>query len=181
MSYSGNFTSQSGQDPTQRQDGNLVFNKNLPRKWLAYGYFGATSNTELGLKLRLSLGLGPGIQLIQSNRNVLGAIAGLVANREWSLDEANSKDNTLEGLIAMRFSRFKYDSPKSNITTQINFYPGLSPWGRYRAELNLDFSQEIVKDFTVGINGYLSYDSKPISIGAKQTDYSINLTIGYSW
>ncbi|MEE4178713.1 MAG: DUF481 domain-containing protein, partial [Bacteroides sp.] len=137
ISYSGNYTTQSEQDATQRQDANLVFTKNLPQKWLAYGYFGANNNTEQGLKLRLSLGMGPGIQLIQSNQNVLGAVAGLVASREWSLDEEGIRDNMLEGLLVMRFSRFKYDSPKSNITTQMNFYPGLSPWGRYRAELNL--------------------------------------------
>jgi hypothetical protein len=181
ISYSGNNTIQSEKLPSQRQDGNLIFNKNLKNKWFALGYMGATSNSELALKLRLSIGGGPGKQLVQSNRNMLGVIAGVVANREWSLEDDQKKENSLEGLLSLRFSRFKYDSPKSKITTSVSFLPGLIPWGRYRSELNLEVSQEIVSDFTIGINGYLSYDSNPIAIGAKQTDYSINLTIGYAW
>ncbi|MEA3476903.1 MAG: hypothetical protein U9R60_01890, partial [Bacteroidota bacterium] len=105
----------------------------------------------------------------------------LVANREWAMDSLNSVDSNIEGLLSLRFRRFKYDSPKSNISTDLSFFPGLIPWGRYRVEFNLELSQEIVKDFTIGLNGYMSYDSGPISIGASSIDYGANLTIGYTW
>lgn len=181
LSYAGNYSVQQEVEPSTRQDLNLIFNKNLPDKWFALGYTGAVHNTELGLKLRLSLGAGPGRALIQTNRNDLGAIVGLVANREWALDSLNSVSNNMEGILSLRFRRFKYDSPKSNISTALFLYPGLIPWGRFRVEINLEVSQEIVKDFTIGINGYLSYDTQPISIGASSIDYGTNLTVGYTW
>lgn len=181
ITYSSNLTMQNEVEPSTRQDLNLLFNKNLQNKWSALGYTGATHNTELGLKLRLSLGGGPGKALIQSNRNLLYALAGLVMNREWAIDSMNSVSNNLESILSLRFRRFKYDSPKSNISTGLSLFPGLIPWGRYRVEFNLELSQEIVKDFTIGLNGYVSYDSQPISIGASSVDYGANLTIGYTW
>jgi len=181
ITYAGNYTIQEEREPVTRQDLALLFLKSLEEKWFYMGYTGAQTNSELGLKLRLSLGGGPGKAFIQNNRNMLGALAGLVANREWSLDSAGSINNNLEGLLGLRFSRFKYDTPKSNISSSISFLPGLIPWGRYRVEINLDFSQEIVSDFTIGLNGYLSYDSQPIAIGASQLDYGLNLVVGYTW
>ncbi|MEA3480103.1 MAG: DUF481 domain-containing protein, partial [Bacteroidota bacterium] len=131
LTYAGNYTIQHEQDLTTRQDLSFIFNRNLQERWFALGYTGAVHNTELGLKLRLSLGAGPGKALIQNNRNVLSAIAGLVANREWAMDSLNSVDSNIEGLLSLRFRRFKYDSPKSNISTGLSFFPGLIPWGRY--------------------------------------------------
>ena len=181
ITYAGNYTIQEERDPVTRQDLALLFLKSLEQKWFYMGYTGAQTNSELGLKLRLSLGGGPGKAFIQSNRNLLGALVGLVANREWSLDSTGSISNNLEGLLGLRFNRFKYDTPKSNISSSVSFLPGLIPWGRYRVEISLDFSQEIVRDFTIGLNGYLSYDSQPITIGASQLDYGLNLVVGYTW
>jgi len=181
LSYAGNYTFQQELEPSTRHDLSLIVNKNMPDRFFLIGYTGAVHNTELGLKLRLSLGAGPGKAIIQTNRTNLGVVVGLMANREWALDSMQSINNNIEGILSLRFLRFKYDSPKSNISTALSFYPGLIPWGRYRTEISLDLSQEIVKDFTIGLNGYLSYDSNPISIGASSIDYGANLTIGYTW
>ena len=181
ISYSGNFTVQDNVEPVNRQDGSFLFFKSLQKKYFYVAYIGGTHNTELGLRLRLSIGGAPGKALIRSNRNILGVMVGAVANREWSLDSLSTSSNNLEGLFSIKFSRFKYDSPKSNINTTLSVLPGLAPWGRYRIEISLDMSQEVVKDFTIGINGYLSYDSQPIAIGASQLDYGLNLTVGYKW
>ena len=181
ISYSGNYSVQDELEPTNRQDASFLFSKSLQNKYFYIAYTGATHNTELGLKLRMSIGGGPGKALIQSNRNILGVLIGGVANREWSLDDSTGSSNNLEGLLGLKFSRFKYDSPKSNITANLSFLPGLIPWGRYRVEINLEVSQEVVKDFTIGVSGYLSYDSQPITIGASQLDYGLNITFGYTW
>ena len=54
---------------------------------------------------------------------------------------------------------FRYDYPKTDITTEITVYPSLSDWGRLRSELDISASREIVKDFTVVLSFYDSYDS----------------------
>ncbi|MFI5155783.1 MAG: DUF481 domain-containing protein, partial [Chitinophagales bacterium] len=60
-------------------------------------------------------------------------------------------------------------------------YPGISDWGRIRNDDNLAVSVEVFKDFTIGLNFYYTYDSKPPQGALSTNDYGVNFTIGYTF
>jgi hypothetical protein len=179
FSYDGNFSSQEEQDPTRRQEFTYNFLRIFPNKWFWGAQTGFEQNSELGLDLRLNIGVGGGRDLIQTNRNVLQALVGVQGISEWLNGEGTSIRN-LEGIINLDYSLFKYDSPKSNITLNFSAYPGLTDLGRFRSNTNVTISQEIIKDFTVGLTFYNSYDNKPAE-GAEKNDWGITTTIGYTF
>ena len=48
-------------------------------------------------------------------------------------------------------------------------YPSLNVSGRFRTELDINLKREIVKDFTIGLTAYDSFDSKPPAGGRAST------------
>lgn len=162
-----------------RQDISNSFTRYLKNKWYIGAYLTVQKNTEMGLDRRLMIGTGGGNYLIQTNRHELGLLLGLVGMREWLSGEDPTQTN-MEGFLNMSYSLYKYDSPKSNITITGRLFPGLTDWGRIRADINLGLKQEVIKDFFVSINYYETYDSKP-GEDASKNDRGIITSIGYSW
>ena len=60
-------------------------------------------------------------------------------------------------------------------------YPSLTVGGRYRTEFDLGLKREIVKDFTVGVTVYDSYDSKPPAGSSSTHDLGITLSVGWTF
>ncbi len=168
-----------GREITLREDFSDIFTRFLKHKWYVQAYVATQKNTELGIDRRILLGFGGGNYLIQSNRHALGALIGLVGIREWLAGE-NPNQSNLEGLINLSYSLFKYDTPKSDISFTGSFFPGLTDWGRVRAEVNIKIKQEIIKDFFFSLSFYESYDNKP-GENASENDWGIVTSIGYSW
>ncbi len=136
-------------------------------------------NTNLGLDLRSSLSGGLGRWFVQSNRSLLGAGGGLLLNRENPAD-GDTTDN-VEAYLGASYEYFTYDTPKTSISTSFVVYPSLSVSGRYRTELDVNLKREIVKDFTIGLTAYDSYDSKPPAGGTSKNDFGISLTVGWTF
>ncbi|MEJ2104293.1 MAG: DUF481 domain-containing protein, partial [Ignavibacteriaceae bacterium] len=68
-------------EPTSRkEDISLTYNRFLKSRWFWAGIVGAEENTELGLKLRTSLGGGGGLNVIQTNKELLSTLAGFSIN-----------------------------------------------------------------------------------------------------
>jgi len=179
IGYDAVFSTQTNQDPTSRQDFSVSYSRTMNKKWTSTGVVGLQQNSELGLDLRLQAVVGIGRHVIQTNKNDLLVITGFSANREISSGQTDATYN-LEAVVDFSYSLYKYDSPKSNITISITSYPGLTDLQRFRLESNLKFSQEIVKDFTVSLTFYDSFDNKPAE-GATKNDWGITTSVGYSF
>ena len=136
-------------------------------------------NTSLGLDLRSSVSGGLGRWFIQSNRSLLGAGGGLLLNREKPVD-GDTTDN-VEAFFGASYEFFTYDTPKTNISTSFLVYPSLSVSGRYRTELDVNLKREIVKDFTIGLTVYDSFDSKPPAGGTSKNDVGFSLSVGWTF
>ena len=136
-------------------------------------------NTSLGLDVRSSLGGGLGRWFIQTNRSLLGAGGGLLLNREKPVD-GDTTDN-VEAFFGASYEFFTYDTPKTNISTSFLVYPSLSVSGRYRTELDVNLKREIVKDFTIGLTVYDSFDSKPPAGGTSKNDVGFSLSVGWTF
>lgn len=172
-------TSQEGKESSSREDISLTYNRLFPGRCFATGAVAAQKNDELGLDLRLSFSTGLGMDIVQTNHNALTSTVGLSVNREWS---SNSEDvYNLEGVLSVQHAAFRYDYPKTDITVQATVYPGLSSWGRVRSEVDISASREIVKDLTIVLTFYDSYDSDPSDPTAQKNDYGLVTSLGWTF
>lgn len=180
LNWTENSTIQSDTITSNNSELSINFQRNIIRKW----YFGlnteVSSNTELGLDLRVLAGVSINNYLIQNYHNRLYLSLGTSGNREWEAGN-DTATNNLEGLLGVHYHFFKYTDPEINITTYINSYPNFTTMGRWRVNYSLDAMIEIINDFSVGINFYYNYDSKLVSDNASTNDYGITTTFSYSF
>ena len=173
-------TSQEDEETKRREDLSLSYSRLFEGPLFAIASAAAQTNDELGLDLRVLFAPGLGVNLVQSNSNDLTSVAGLSVNREWSSTSAGETYN-LEGFLSVEHSVFRYDYPKTDITTEATVFPGLTTWGRIRSEIDISASREIVSDFTLVLSFYDSYDSDPPSEGADKNDYGIVTSVGWTF
>ena len=145
--------------------------------WLAQG--GVERNEELGYELRGTVSSGLGRFLVRSNRAIFGIGGGLSTSTELPIE--GDRVQYVDALLAMRQSFVSYDYPKTDITMALDIYPGLSQWGRVRAQFDGKIKREIVHDFTIGFTIYDSYDNRPPSAEASKNDVGLSLTIGWTF
>ena len=179
LTFDTTVTVQPDQPDQSRTAGQAAYNKLLRNRWYIPGSVRFERNTDLGLDLRTSVAGGLGRYLVQSNRSLFGAGAGLVVNNENPV-EGDSTQN-IEAFFGVSYEYFTYDTPKTNFDTAFVLYPSLNVGGRYRTELDLSVSREIVSDFTVGVTVYDSYDSKPPGGSSSGHDFGISLTVGWTF
>lgn len=178
LNVSTNFTDQSEKDPTSRQDYTLRINRLVTGKSFVGIYGGAQQNSELGLNLRLLGGGGIGHNVLYTNLHRLFGMVGLLVTQEYS---SNEKSTNVEGLFQVDYNIFKFNVPKVNISTHVNFYPSLTTKDRYRLEYDLTSKFEIISDFYISLSFNYSYDSKPVDETANTTDYTFRTSIGYNF
>ena len=133
----------------------------------------------IGIRAPGTVSGGLGRFLIRSNRSVFGVGAGLSTSTELPIE--GDSVQYLDALLSMRQSFFTYDYPKTDITMALDVYPGLSQWGRVRAQFDGKIKREIVHDFSVGFTIYDSYDNRPPSADAVKNDVGLSLTIGWTF
>jgi hypothetical protein len=111
-SLSSFFSKQEDVTAAERGAFSTIYDRFLGKRWIAEGGFGLDRNIQLGLKMRVSAGLGAGRYLVQANQKELVVFAGFVGNREQPV-EGNGKYNT-EARVGGRYSYFMYDFPESH-------------------------------------------------------------------
>ncbi|MCB2222069.1 MAG: DUF481 domain-containing protein [Bacteroidetes bacterium] len=137
-------------------------------------------NTELNLDFRFQGGLGAGYDFVRTNSNRLYGVAGLLANRERTLDTQVESSN-LEGLISVQYKWFRYRSPKIDVTSSLSAYPSFSVARRVRLDYNLQAKFEIIRDLFLGITIYDSYDNNPTDSNVAKNDWSVVTSLGYTF
>lgn len=167
------------QEPTSsKSDLSFTYQHNLAYQWFAGGIVSLQENSELGIKLRSSLGSGIGNNFIQSQNQWLYTLAGVSVNREVKTDQTEATYN-FEGLINAQYQFFKYEHPKATFLTYTYIFPSLSNLGRFRLTYNAELSWEMVLDFYWDLTFYFEYDNQPQSESASQSDYRIETSIKY--
>ena len=137
-------------------------------------------NTELDLDSRLQLGLVAGYDIVHTNPVRFYTMAGLLVNREKPTDSISFSAN-MEGLVALKFTWLKFRHPEIDISTSFNAYPSITIRSRYRLEYNLSVKYEVFKDFYLALTYYDDYDSKPSGGGPALNDWSVIVSVGYSF
>jgi hypothetical protein len=178
--YINSVLSATEENPTSKnQVASLSYNKYLEHKWFWGALISVNQNTSLGLNLRANIGAAIGNDFIQSNKNLLNGMLGIVANREWYTDQTEPQNN-LTGLLSTRFQYFIYESPGIYLDSYLYIYPYITELGRIRLNYNLSFDWEIINNFYWDFSFIVDYDNKPQSEDADKVDYNIDIGLKYS-
>jgi hypothetical protein len=178
FSFSSVITTRT--DTTAAQNHNIRFDvlRNLDSAWYFTGFVGLQKNTELGIDLRMLGGATYGNELLHTNTAMLGASAGGQVTRE--LAEEGSQLNA-EGVVRVDFRKFEYNDPEINLTSDLSYFPTLTPFGRHRIELNIKLKWEIINDLYWSLTFYTKYDSDPPPSSQSNNDYGITLSFGWTY
>lgn len=174
------ITAQASKNTTRKNDIEFGINRILERGWFAGVQVKGQQNTELNLDYRVQSGIGGGYDIFHTNRNRLFSTAGIFVNNEKTLD-TETRSTNVEGLLAMQFRWFKYQTPKIDVATSANFFPSFTVRGRYRFEYELKAKFEIVTDLFISLSIYDNYDSKPSEADSAKNDWGIITSVGYSF
>jgi hypothetical protein len=174
------ITSDQDSDKTQRSTLRLNMTRFRTNRWFNSYLLGFEQNDELGLSLRTSLGAGIGRYLKQTNKSELAVLGGLIGTSEELKGDAARQEN-LEGLLGVDYSRYILDSPEMNMSASLFTFPSITESGRTRAQLDINLRWELIEDLFWDLTYYNTYDSDPPSDTETNNDYGVVTSIGYSF
>ena len=164
----------------RREDFSLTYTRLLKRKWTGTTNVGVQRNDELSLGRRVIFGFSTGASPVKNNTNVLRFSVGVAMNNE----RATGADTTTasgEATVSANYSLFRYQTPKSDITTSLTYFPSLTEEGRYRIDFDLKLRHELIKDFFIDLSYYTNFDSQSPGTGEESKDLGIVTSLGYSY
>ena len=173
------YQTQDSTDGTSRNNLSFDLQRFLAHKWSAGGVVSGQQNQQLELDLRLTTGLTGNHNLIQNNSSMLILTGGLTGNMEEYVGAEASFNAEIS--VGGDLSLFRYDSPKMDIASDLTVFVSVVDLGRVRTNFNWRVSYEVISDFTVGLRGFHTFDSRPGSQTADNSDYGIYLTLGYTF
>lgn len=177
--FQTDITTQQAVDDSQRTVFSLNHMRFLENKRFRGVFGNLESNDELGIDLRTLAGAGYGWVPIRSQRTLFTLMAGLAVNREKPAD--GESETQLEAVGSLLWDYFMFSHPERNIQANFSVYPSLTESGRYRANFDTTMKIELIKDLYFDITAYASYDNRPVSDEASQSDYGISSGLGYNF
>jgi hypothetical protein len=178
LNYSAYITEQADRK-TSRYDVGYSIDRFLRRRWTAGGAVQFEHNEELGLDLRSSLTASGSRFFIETSNTTVNFSLGVSGTRE-SFIGSDSVSYNVELPVTVRYVRYTFHNPESDIRLGGAVYPNLTTSGRYRASVNCDLNYEVVTDFFVVIGFYYDYDNKPPAGSARQ-DYRFSTSLKWSF
>jgi len=181
---SSNLTTDNSADSTstvQRSDASFTYQHTFARRLFSDLTLSSFRNDEQGIAFRGTFGAGLGASALQTNSHVLETTLGLSVNREFPTDPLALPTNNLEGVVALSYNIFKYDTPKTSLSSNMAAYPRLPDFDRIRYDADINLSQEIVSDFTIIFTFYYNFNSEPPSENDSKDDWGFTTSIGYTF
>lgn len=174
------FQEQEGSDGTSRNNLTLQGRRLFSGHWSVLSFGSLEQNAQLGLELRKTFGLGAAREIIHTNSMTLGLVGSLAyANEDYTGDEGPT--NTIQLPVGTEFQYFLFDSPKTDLGSDLTVTPILNDLGRWRIDFNASISYELISDFTIGLQFFDNYDSRPPSATAASNDYGLTFSFGYTF
>jgi putative salt-induced outer membrane protein YdiY len=181
LSMSTITTTERDDVTTTRSDASLTYKRLFQRKLFADVSSVLYRNDELGIARRITLGTGVGAHLVHTNSSLLESTLGISANREWATDPLTAPTNNIEGVLSTGLSVYKYNTPKTDLSSSAAVYPRLPHFDRWRVDVEVSYTQEIIKDFTLILTFYDNYNSEPPSETASTNDWGFTTSFGYTF
>ncbi|HMS40583.1 MAG TPA: DUF481 domain-containing protein [Pyrinomonadaceae bacterium] len=154
--------------------GGLRYDRNLTKKWFAFGSYDFERDKPQRLNFRSVLGGGLGYHFIKNERTELDLFSGAAWNRTWFLDAANT--SSAEVLFGNSLKHQFNDRVK--IQQGFIVYPNLTSSGDYR----FVFDSTLTADLTKKIGWFVTvadrFNSAPL-FGVEKNDFLF--TTGLKW
>jgi hypothetical protein len=163
-----------------REDATLFSNYNLNSRWFVATQFTYQRNLELSLRRRFLEMLGAGKKLVVRKNMQLLFMSGISFSQERSTEGVESP-LLLELPLIFRYNLFQFQHPNIQIYTSQSFYIGIAQNGRIRQDGTTTIAWEIIKNFTVNLNPYTNYDSRPPNDSQPSFDYGVVFGLGYKF
>jgi len=173
------FQDQADVEGSSRNSASFATQRLYASRWSGLGSASLEQNEELELDLRTSVAGGVGRFLLQNNYTMLLVAAGLTYTHENFA--ASDGSNNLEALFTGQFDYFRRDSPKSDVRVTLTAFPSLTNFGRVRLDFDARVSHELVKDFTIALTFFDTFDSRPPSATATKNDFGGTLSLGWTF
>ena len=180
LSLSGLLTDREDSARTRRFDASFSNRRDLQEPLFFESLAAAQSNEELGLDLRLLAGTGIGRTFIQKPDRSLALSAGFALSQEQA-SRSGPSETSWEGFLLMRMGRFWVHDPEIDLDFGLVVFPGISPSGGFRAELDASVRREVVHSLFLSMSVFESYDSDPLAKGAENSDYGAVTSLGWSF
>ncbi|MGD8699345.1 MAG: DUF481 domain-containing protein [Gemmatimonadales bacterium] len=179
LTFSAYFQKQEEAASTRRSSLGLLGQRFLKNRWSGFGSLSLEQNQAQSLDLRVLAGAGAGLFFKQTNHTLLNALGGPTVKNERYAGEEGSVNN-VEVLLGLQYKHFRLDSPKLDLSSSLISYTGITEWGRIRIDFKFYISYEILKDFTVGIDVFDKFDSRPPA-NARKNDFGTELKFGWKF
>jgi hypothetical protein len=178
INLSSLFSGQKDGTSTSRHE--LVFfpTRHLSQKWRYIGLAGLLHDNQQNLDLRSTLGGGIGRTFMKTNRTSFLGYAGFVYTREIYFPEAGENRSNIEFLTGISISSYKFRS--SNLEGYFLVFPSVSNAGRIRADVNVSWKWEIVKDLYWKVSGFDNFDSEP-PVATPKNNFGLSSSVGWSF
>ena len=147
----------------------------IKNQWYLNANTSFLSNTEQGIKGRLTPSLSAGKYFFKTNKLYLLGGMGLTYNYEKYYDNTLDKNST-ELLLGTQFNMFNFKN--IDFYTNLTCYKSLSEKGRLRSDINLNLKFDLPYDFYLKTGIQMNYDNRPAIVGAV-LDYVF--TSGFGW
>lgn len=170
---------QNEEQTSRKQDFSINLQRTLPSNWIFGTMISFEQNTELGIDIRASIIPQGGYIFYSGTTSAIWVLGGLSFNSEKYIDTTDNTYN-IDGYAQIQYQIFRYDSPKTVLTTYLNAYPGLTDWGRVRLNYNISLEWEIFNNLYWDLSYYYSSDNKPTN-NAAPNDYGINTTFKFKF
>lgn len=174
------YTEQPERDATSKQDLGFSYKRFTGKNYAVTGFGALQSNSELGIGLRSSIGVGGSKNWLRSNLQRFISTVGFIVNQERGANSEESSRN-YEALVRTEYKVFRYRDPEIDITAYFDFYPSLTVKDRYRTDLDIKLKYELLSDFYIGVTFYHNFDSKPPESAVSSSDWGITTSVGYSF
>ncbi|HEX5047320.1 MAG TPA: DUF481 domain-containing protein [Gammaproteobacteria bacterium] len=184
LDINGNRTSSPGQEATDQESiqSTVQFLSDKPRFWVLLNTL--ESNEQLGIERRLQSGGAIARYFKQTAYSELTGYGGLAVNAERTTTALDDRQTSVEGVLGGQWRVFRFTEPEVSLTAQAALYPSITEQGRYRSSLNMTMARDLIKDFTINLTLYQSYDSDPPAEAngeINKKDYGIVTSFGYKF
>jgi len=149
--------------------------------WFAAAAVSHQRNEELSLAYRYQGILGGGNKFLTGETINALALTGFAFSEEKSINGNSTGGTELEIPLILQIDFFKFTHPNMQITMNNAGYVSITQAGRYRYDGNVTFAWELIKDFSLTINLYGNYDSKPLDLGSSKIDYGLVMGLAYKF
>jgi hypothetical protein len=176
------FQRQQEVEGTSRNQIELQGERLFGNHWSALTFASLEQNQQLGLELRKTFGLGGARMVIRTNRMTFGLASSLAYAREDYAGDQGAT-NTVQLPVGADFEFFVFDSPKTDLASDVTVTPILNDLGRWRIDFNARLSYELISDFTIGFQFFDNFDSRPPGTTAdtNTNDYGLTFSLGYTF